>query len=75
MYIVVHVYGGLLESVTPYACLPEAQEGIAKVVPAPCDCGDAGLCQSYQEAYIYQASYLGKEGDRIESRHTPSKSS
>ena len=71
MYIVVHIFGGLLESVTPYACLPEAQAGIAKVIPEPCDCG--GDCMSYQEAFIEQGEYLGKPTVRIESRHTPSK--
>ena len=71
MYIVVHIWGGLVQSVTPHTCLPDAQQGLAQAIPDPCGCD--GDCHSYQEASIYQAEYMGKEGESIESRHSPSK--
>ena len=78
MYIVVHIFGGLLESVTPYQSLALAEKGLAQTIPEPCHCDKDpdGGCSSYQEAHLVDApiGLLGQEV-RIETRHTPSKSS
>ena len=71
MFIVIHLYGGLLESVSLNASLPDAQVAIAQAIPNPCNCD--GDCMSYQEAFIYQAEILGQAAVSVESRHSPSK--
>ncbi len=74
MYILVHLYGGLLESVTPYQSLALAEKGLEEAIPEPCECGDVGACQSYQEAYLVDAPLgLNRPEATIDSRHTPSK--
>lgn len=79
MYIVVHIFGGLLGGVTPYQSLPLAQKGLEEAIPEPCTCDEQDgtfQCDSYQEAFLVDApiGLLGQEV-RIETRHTPSKSS
>jgi len=82
MFIVVHLYGGLLESVTPYQSIALAQKGLAEAIPEPCACDTEdeslpeakGVCDCYQEAYLVDVP-LGLNGPEVtmESRHTPSK--
>ena len=83
MYIVVHLWGGLLRSVTPYQSLALAQKGMEQAIPEPCNCdtedeslpGAQGVCESYQEAYLTDVPLgLNRPEVGIESRHTPSKS-
>ncbi len=69
MYVVVHLYGGLLESVTPVTSLKEAQRRWRDAIPTPCRCG-GDRCQAYQEAYILKGN-LGEEFERIAERHSP----
>ena len=73
MYIVVHIWGGLLHGVTPYQSLALAQKGMDQAIPEPCDCNDE--CDSYQEAYLVEAPLgLPRPEVGLESRHSPSKS-
>jgi len=77
LYIVAHLWGGLLRSVTPYQSLALAQKGLDQAIPEPCDCDDDpdGGCESYQEAYLVDVPLgLNRPEVGIESRHSPSKS-
>ena len=82
MFIVVHLYGGLLESVTPYQSIALAQKGLAEAIPEPCNCDTEdeslpeakGVCDCYQEAYLVEVPLgLNRSDVGIDSRHTPNK--
>ena len=70
IYTVIHVWGGLLQSVFLYSELPPAEEAL-KSLFEPCDCDD--VCESYQEAFLLQADVDGSEAERLDSTHSPSK--
>lgn len=70
MYVVVHLYGGLLESVTPTTSLKKAQQQWRADIPTACRCN--GACNSYQEAYILKGN-MGEQAERIAERHTSRK--
>jgi len=74
IYVVVHLYGGLLEAVKYAEDLPGAEEIAKEMLPGrhPIECDD---CESYQEVFIERVTGPGIVGERLASYHTDSKSS
>jgi hypothetical protein len=71
MFTVIHIYGGLINSVSSHFTIDDAAQRMHMFIPDHCDC--AGDCDSYQEAILFESRPGIYEDLEIDALHSPSK--
>ena len=73
VYVVVHIYGGVLEEVGVYTESHKAYQRLDMMIPEPCSCKE-GACEAYQDASLMEVELdSNAPSAHIESLHTSCK--